>query len=192
MKSQAKKAIAVSSGAAILVLAVGFGDGRLLPSGTTTTTTTPSSSIAPASRPPPLPLDLSLSEHPEDASRYGQTRKTGQKIMSARQHAETADRKRPRNRASLVVPNLAPRAVIADVSAPVLAGAVGDVDLPEQARADNPPCGADPTNPCSPPVDVSADSPSRPQPQITSPPRTQIICQPAGIFGQFCYRRIMP
>jgi hypothetical protein len=191
MKSQAKKAIALSSGAAILVLAVGLGDGGLLPSGTTTTTTR-SSSITPASRPPPLPQDISLSEHPEGASRYGQTFKTGEKIMSARQHSETPDRKRPRYRASLVVPKLAQRAVIADAGASLIAGAVGDVDLPGQADADNPPCVADPTNPCPPPVDVSADSPSRPQPQITSPPRTQIICQPAGAVGAFCYRRIVP
>jgi hypothetical protein len=191
MKSQAKKTIAVSSGAAILVLAVGFSDGGLLPSATTTTTT-PSSRITPASRPPPLPLDLSLSEHPEGASRYGQTHITGEKVTSAHPHSETPDRKRARNRASLVVPKLAQRAVIADASASAIAGAVGDVDLPGQARADNPPCVADPTNSCPPPVDVSADSPSRPQPQITSPPRMQIICQPAGAVGAFCYRRIVP
>jgi hypothetical protein len=183
MKSQAKKAIALSSGAGILVLAVGFSDGGLLPSGTTTTTT-PSFGIAPASRPPPLSQDLALFDHPGDASRYALTLKTGQKIMAARQHAETRDPKRPRDRASLVVPKLTQGAVIGGADAPVTASTVGDAHLARQAHADDPPCVADPTNLCPPPVDVSADSPSR--------PRTQIICQPAGMFGQFCYRRKVP
>jgi hypothetical protein len=177
MKPQAKKAITLSGGAAILVLAVGFGDGTLLPSGTTTTTTAPSSTITPESRPPPLPLDLSRSEPPDAPSTYGQTLKTGEK--------------RPRSRASLLVLKLAQRELIADGSASVTAGAVGDVDLPGQADADNPPCVADTTNACPPPVDDSAASPSRPQPQITGPPRTQIICQPATI-GAFCYPRKVP
>lgn len=50
MKTQAKKAIALAGGAAILVLAVGFGGGDLSPNGATTTR---SSSIALAFRSPP-------------------------------------------------------------------------------------------------------------------------------------------
>lgn len=58
MKSQATKAITLSGGTAILVLAVGVGVGDLSPNGATTTR---SSSIAQEFRPPPLPSDVSLS-----------------------------------------------------------------------------------------------------------------------------------
>jgi hypothetical protein len=190
MKSQAKKAIALFSGAAILVLALGFGGGGLLQSRTTTTTTTRPYDSTPASRRPLLPRALSLSENPGDANRYGQSLKTSESIMAARQHPETPDRKPPRNRALQVVPKLAQRAVITHASASIIAGTVGSADLPGQGRAGDQPCDADPTNPCPPPVDVSADSPSRPQPQ--RPPRTRIICQPAGVFGQFCSSRLVP
>jgi hypothetical protein len=111
MKSQAKKAITLSGGAAMLVLAVGFGGGDPLTPG---------------------------------------------------------------------------------ASAPVIASAVGGADLPGQAHPDDPPCVAEPTDPCPPPMDVSANVPSRPQPQTMSTPRTQVFCQPAGAVGAFCYRRIVP
>ena len=121
MKSQAKKAITLSGGSAILVLVVGFGGGDLLPTSTTTTTT------------------------------------------------------------------------IADAGALVTASAVGGAELLGQAPANNPPCVVDPTNPCPPLVEDSANWPSRPQPEISSTPRTQIICQPAGPrWGAFCSRRIVP
>lgn len=48
MKTQVKKVITLSGGAAILVLAIGFGGHELSPSGTTTRG---SSTIAPAFRP---------------------------------------------------------------------------------------------------------------------------------------------
>lgn len=60
MKSQVTQAIALSGGAAILVLAVGVGGGDLSPNGATTTRT---SSIAQTFRPPSLPPDVALSAH---------------------------------------------------------------------------------------------------------------------------------
>ncbi len=63
MKYQATKAFTLSGGAAILVLAIGFGGHELSPSGTTTRG---SSTIAPAFRPPMLPQDVSLSKHLEE------------------------------------------------------------------------------------------------------------------------------
>ncbi len=93
MKSQVKKAITLSGGAAVLVLAVGFGGYELSPSGTTPTG---SSSIA-------------------------------------------------------------------------------------LAYAGEPPCITDSTNPCP---QVAGDVTNSP-----SPPPMQIICRPAGTFGQHCYRR---
>jgi hypothetical protein len=111
MKSQAKKAITLSGGAAILVLTIGFGGSDLLTS---------------------------------------------------------------------------------DASAPVITSALGAAHLPGQALADDPPCIAVPTDPCPPPMDVSANAPNRPPPQPPNPPHTQIFCQPAGAVGAFCYRRIVP
>lgn len=67
MKSQAKKAIALSGGAAILVLAVGFG-GDLPPRPTTTTATTHTSSIALAFRSQLLSQDVSYSTHLGDVT----------------------------------------------------------------------------------------------------------------------------
>ena len=129
MKSQVKKAITLSGGAAILVLAVAFGGGDLSPSGTTIRG---SSSIAPAFRPAVLTQDVSLSEHFKK----------------------------------------------------VIASAVGGGKLLGQAYADDPPCVTDSTTPCPPQRGDLANSPS--------PPRTQTICRPAGIFGQHCYRRLVP
>lgn len=142
MKSQAKKAITLSGGAAFLVFAVGFGGGDPLPTGTTTT---------------PSPLqDVSLCEHLGESSGCGQTLKTGG----------------PLDRALVV------------------ASAVSGADLLRQAPEENPLCVAGPTNPCLPPLEDSADSPSRPQPQATSRPRKKIICQSlAPKWGAFCYTR---
>lgn len=129
MKSQATKAIALSGGAAILVLAVGFGGGDPSPNSATTTR---SPSIALVFGPPLLSPAVSLSAHLAE-----------------------------------VVARVASRS-----------GPVG------QAHAGGPTCVTDSTNPCPPEVGDSANLPS--------PPRTTTMCRPAGIFGQHCYRRLLP
>lgn len=106
MKSQVTKAIALSGGAASLVLALAFAGGDLSPNGATNTL---SSSIELA---------------------FG---------------------------------------------SPLLVG---------QAHAGDPPCITDSTNPCP---QVAGDVTASP-----SPPRTQRVCQPAGMFGQHCYYRLLP
>lgn len=58
---------------------------------------------------------------------------------------------------------------------------VAGAELLGQARTDNRPCVADPTNLCLPAVGDSAESPGS--------PRMQTMCRPAGIFGQHCFRR---
>ena len=53
-----------------------------------------------------------------------------------------------------------------------------------RAHAGDPPCIADSTNRCP---QVAGDVTNLP-----SPPRTQRVCQPAGMFGQHCYYRSLP
>lgn len=61
MKSEAKTAIALFGGAAILFVAVGYGGGgSKLPTGTTATTTAPSSSV--------MPVSLSAASHGDPPS----------------------------------------------------------------------------------------------------------------------------
>jgi hypothetical protein len=129
MKSHANKAIALSGGAVILVLTVGFGGADLSPNGATTTR---SSSIAPAFRPPRLPQDVSLSTQLDK----------------------------------------------------VMAGVLGGTRPVGQAHAGGPPCVTDSPDPCLPIIDDTANAPS--------PPRVTTMCRPAGIFGQHCYRRLLP
>lgn len=126
------------------------------------TTPTRSSRIAPTFRSWLVPSDVSL---------------------SSGQRAEFPDRLQPRNGALPAVPKLPQGAVIADATS-LTASAGAGVDLLGQANADDPPCVVDPANPCPPAVGSSANSPS--------PRRTQTTCRPAGIFGQHCFRRIVP
>jgi hypothetical protein len=87
-----------------------------------------------------------------------------------------------------VVLKLALRAMIAGVSALVVASGVGGAGLLGQAQANNPQCVASPTDPCPPPADGSANPPSQARLQDPNPPRMHVYCQPAGKVGAFCYR----
>jgi hypothetical protein len=92
--------------------------------------------------------------------------------MSARQYVE----------------KFAQRAAIAAAGALVITSAVGAADLLGQAHADNPQCVTNPTVQCPPPAPESANVPNQPGQQSTNQPRTHVVCQPAGMFGQHCYR----
>lgn len=82
-----------------------------------------------------------------------------------------------------------PPVLTPDVSFPkplgeVIASGVGGGELLGHAKAGDPPCVTGSTNPCPPQRGEVANSPRA--------PRTQTICQPAGLFGQHCYRRFLP
>ena len=87
--------------------------------------------------------------------------------MSVCQHAETSELR--------VVLKLVQRAVIVGASAPLIVSAVGGADLLGQAHAESPQCIANATDLCAPPVGDAANT--------SSPPRIQMICQPAGPKG---------
>lgn len=97
--------------------------------------------------------------------------------MPARQRAEGLGRK------------LARRAVAAGAGALVIAGALGGAGLLGQVHADNPQCVAGSADSCAPVLDGSANPLDHPGVQATNPPRQQVVCQPAGKSGAFCYRR---
>ncbi|BBZ14199.1 hypothetical protein MBRA_43940 [Mycobacterium branderi] len=82
---------------------------------------------------------------------------------------------------------LAQRAVVTAAGVLVMLSGAGVTGLPGQARADNPQCVADQTDPCPAPVEGSADTASQSRMQPTSRPHIRRLCQPARI-GAFCYQ----
>lgn len=92
-------------------------------------------------------------------------------------------------RAEAVGRKLVRRAVAASAGALVIAGALGGAGLLGQVHADNPQCVAGSADPCSPVLDGSVNPLDHPNLQPTNPPRQQVVCQPAGKVGAFCYRR---
>ena len=83
-------------------------------------------------------------------------------------------------RPPLLPQDLSLTAHLAEVIARVTSG-TGPVG---QAHAGGPTCVTDSTNQCPPALDESVNPPS--------PPRTQRVCRPAGMFGQHCYQRLLP
>lgn len=81
------------------------------------------------------------------------------------------------------------RAVVAGAGALVIAGGVGGAGLLGQVHADDPQCVAGSADPCVPVLDGSVNPLDQPGLQATNPPRQQVVCQPAGKSGAFCYRR---